>query len=234
MYTYHDHDQCKTVERNLETSLNNPISLISPPAINRTTDMPCTPKQRQSENINDLLNTLDIDANPSANVSTLTSIEKEPRSVATVTLDANETGVKVNQSTSESTPTATDEHTRSVVTNSEEITQTEQSHVAPSIPISRETPIRSVITDLDESTNTEQVNTTTTNCEMDKEMPRSVETSTNTVRINVTDELKHGEQLKPQSETKKRLDQWQHLTLVVRPRRCLQRTHQTITQSVLQ
>ena len=44
------------------TLSESPITLISPPAINRTKEMLCTPKKQSSKNLDDLLSTLNFDA----------------------------------------------------------------------------------------------------------------------------------------------------------------------------
>ena len=155
-----------TGEKNLETSPDNPNTLISPPAINRTNAMPCTPKPRQTKNLNDLLSTLDFDVIPMATERTPTSSEKHTRSVATDTVKSTNTELDVNPLATGSTPTSSKKHTRSVVTDTVEATNTEQTHTDPvatgSTPTSKENHTRSVVTDLVdlvESTITEQTNT---------------------------------------------------------------------------
>ena len=80
-----------TEEMNPETSPDSPITLISPPAINRTNAMPCTPKHQSTKNLNDLLSTLNFDVNPGASESTPISNENQTRSVVTDTMQVTNT-----------------------------------------------------------------------------------------------------------------------------------------------
>ena len=97
------------------SSPGSPITLISPPAINRTTAMSCTPKHKPTKNLDDLLSTLNFDVNPSATQSTPTTNVNSDRSVVTDIPSATR-----------STPTTNENSDRSVVTDIPQITNTEQ------------------------------------------------------------------------------------------------------------
>ena len=66
-----------------ETSHDSPITLISPPAIDRTSAMPRTPNHQPTKNLNDLLSTLNFDINPGASLSIPTANKNQSLSVLT-------------------------------------------------------------------------------------------------------------------------------------------------------